>query len=299
MCKTMYRVSNQVRNSRCFSLNELYFTSVSAYHCTSLLMSRDVERLRKNPLNINKATKSYVSRYKPTLRDDTSIPKLTKTQNRQSQGTPTRTSSVTERKVSSELQKLRFEDFDESETAIFGVYKNTEENKGEQLEIVFGVAPCLLALMQGRRKPSRLFVKDDKGPQRDAILKVCQEGLKRGVQIQRVNKKTLDKMCGGKVHQGLCLLAGSLSFVTEERPITYHQEKNQETLWLVLDGIQDPMNLGAILRSAYFLGVDRVVSSIHNRWTPNISCISLSDHLQFYSCICYTRLIVTHNFFNP
>lgn len=243
---------------------------MSAYHCTSpLLISRDNERLRQNSLNLKKATKSYVSRYKPTLRDDASIPQLTKKQSRQSQVAPT--TSVTERKVSSELQKLRFEDFDESETRkIFGIHKDTESNKDVQLEIVFGVAPCLQALTQGRRRPSRLYVKGDKGPQRDAILKVCQEGLKRGVQIQRVDKKTLDKMCGGKVHQGLCLLASSLDFVTEERPITSRGEKNQEMLWLVLDGIQDPMNLGAILRSAYFLGVDRVVSSIHNRCKPNL-----------------------------
>ncbi|KAI7812881.1 rRNA methyltransferase 1, mitochondrial [Triplophysa rosa] len=276
MCKRIYQVSNQVnRNRHCLiGLNELYFTSMSAYHCTSpLLMSRDIERLRKNPLNSNKVAKSYVSRYKPTLRDDTSIPKIPKTQSRQSQVAPTEKRSVRERKVASELQKLRFEDFAESETGkIFGIHK---DSKGEQLEIVFGVAPCLLALMQDRRRPSRLFVKDDKGPQRDAILRVCQEGIKRGVQIQRVDKKTLDKMCGGKVHQGLCLLGRSLGFVTEERPITSHHdhEKNQEALWLVLDRIQDPMNLGAILRSAYFLGVDRVVSSIHNSCplTPTVS----------------------------
>lgn len=275
MCKRIYQVSKQViNNSRCLiGLNELHFTSLSAYHCSSpFLMSRDNERLRKNPLNFKKAT--YVSRYKPTLRDDTSIPQLTKTQSRPSQVAYTGKRSVTERKVSSELQKLRFEDFDPQESGkIFGIHKDTESNKEEQLEIVFGVAPCLLALMQGKRRPSRLFVKDDKGPQRDAILKVCQEGLKRGVQIQRVNKKTLDKMCGGKVHQGLCLLASSLDFITEEQPITSHHEKNQEMLWLVLDGIQDPMNLGAILRSAYFLGVDRVASSIHNSCplTPTVS----------------------------
>ncbi|KAL0192464.1 hypothetical protein M9458_010760, partial [Cirrhinus mrigala] len=118
--------------------------------------------------------------------------------------------------------------------------------------------------MQSRRKPSRLFVKNSEGPQRDVILKVCQEAVKQGVQIQRVSKQTLDKMCGGKVHQGLCLQASPLGFITEERPITSHEVKNHRALWLILDGVQDPMNLGAILRSAYFLGVDRIASSIHN-----------------------------------
>ncbi|KAL1274477.1 hypothetical protein QQF64_027291 [Cirrhinus molitorella] len=121
--------------------------------------------------------------------------------------------------------------------------------------------------------PKRLFVKNSEGPQRDVILRVCQEAVKQGVQIQRVSKQTLDKMCGGKVHQGLCLQASPLGFITEERPIRSHEGKNHMALWLVLDGVQDPMNLGAILRSAYFLGVDRIASSIHNSCplTPTVS----------------------------
>uniref|UniRef100_A0A671PD76 rRNA methyltransferase 1, mitochondrial n=1 Tax=Sinocyclocheilus anshuiensis TaxID=1608454 RepID=A0A671PD76_9TELE len=155
------------------------------------------------------------------------------------------------------LKKLRFEDFSESESGwiLRHILKQSEPNEDKHLEIVFGVAPCLLALMQSRRKPSRLFMKNSEGPQRDTVLR-----------IQRVSKQTLDKMCGGKVHQGLCLQASPLGFITEEKPITSHEVKNHRALWLVLDGVQDLMNLGAILRSAYFLGVDRIASSIHNRW---------------------------------
>uniref|UniRef100_A0A673MPX4 Mitochondrial rRNA methyltransferase 1 homolog (S. cerevisiae) n=1 Tax=Sinocyclocheilus rhinocerous TaxID=307959 RepID=A0A673MPX4_9TELE len=133
-------------------------------------------------------------------------------------------------------------------------------HRNKHLEIVFGVASCLLALMQSRRKPSRLFMKNSEGPQRDTVLRVCQESVKRGVQIQRV-------------HQGLCLQASPLGFITEEKTITSHEVKNHRALWLVLDGVQDPMNLGAILRSAYFLGVDRIASSIHNSCplTPTVS----------------------------
>ncbi|RXN17528.1 rRNA methyltransferase mitochondrial [Labeo rohita] len=170
---------------------------------------------------------------------------------------------------------MRFEDFSESESRkiLKNIQKESEPNEDGQLEIVFGVAPCLLALTQSRRKLSRLFVKNSEGPQRDVILMVCQEAVKQGVQIQRVSKQTLDKMCGGKVHQGLCLQASPLGFITEEKTITSHEVKNRRALWLVLDGVQDPMNLGAILRSAYFLGVDRIASSIHNSCplTPTVS----------------------------
>lgn len=75
-------------------------------------------------------------------------------------------------------------------------------------------------------------------------------------------------MIGGAVHQGLCLQASPLSFLTKEKSSSQQgnwRSGNPCPLWLVLDGVQDPMNLGTVLRLAYFLGVDRVASSIRNR----------------------------------
>lgn len=267
----VFRVSNRTRNRCLAGLNELYITPASltqhaAYTCTrALFFPRDSVSESDERFTSNKLKKTFVSRerkYAPT-RDD--FLKSTKTQRRESHAAP---SSKTERKVSSDLQKLRFDDFSKSETRriLRHIQKDSESNE-EQLDIVFGVGPCLLALTQGRRRPSRLFVKNGEGPQRDVILRVCQEAVSRGVQIERVSKQTLDKMCGGKVHQGLCLQASSLGFINVERPITSHEARNHRALWLVLNGVQDPMNLGAILRSAYFLGVDRIVCSIQNRWS--------------------------------
>ncbi|XP_073696920.1 rRNA methyltransferase 1, mitochondrial [Garra rufa] len=257
--------SNRTRNRCCLvGLKELYFTAFTqraAFSCTRILFCpRDSVSKSDERFTASKLKKTFVSKQHKcaATRDDRF--KLPKTQ---------------KGKVSSELQKLRFEDFSESETGriLRHIQKKSEPNEDKELEIVFGVAPCLLALTQSRRKPSRLFVKNSDGPQRDVILKACQEAVKRGVQVERVSKQTLDKMCGGKVHQGLCLQASPLGFITEERPITSHGVKNHRALWLVLDGVQDPMNLGAIMRSAYFLGVDRIASSIHNSCplTPTVS----------------------------
>ncbi|XP_076867114.1 rRNA methyltransferase 1, mitochondrial isoform X2 [Brachyhypopomus gauderio] len=139
--------------------------------------------------------------------------------------------------------------------------------------MVFGVAPCLLALSQRRRKPTRLFVKRAEGQPREAVQKVCEAALTRGVPIQHVTKRDLEKMTGAVVHQGVCLQASPLGFVTEEKPTRPQHGSHPLPLWVVLDGVQDPMNLGSILRSAYFLGVDRVASSIRNSCplTPVVS----------------------------
>ncbi|XP_040923361.1 rRNA methyltransferase 1, mitochondrial isoform X2 [Toxotes jaculatrix] len=164
-------------------------------------------------------------------------------------------------KVSSELRKLCLEDFP-ADTERPVTQRSTLDSKAESHEIVFGIAPCLLALTQGRRNVHKLFVKDGESSHRASVLRVCEEALRRGVQVQRVTKKDLDRMSSGRVHQGVCLQASPLSYITEDTDST--PNRRDTPVWLVLEGIQDPMNLGAILRSAYFLGVDRVTSSLRH-----------------------------------
>lgn len=180
-----------------------------------------------------------------------------------------------EHRVSSELQKLSLEDLRKPEPELQKFPKkgkdrvtNIRLQRKNQDELVFGVAPCLLALTQGKRKLTQLFVKRGEGRQRESVEKVCEEAVRRGVPIKHITKREMEKMTGGAVHQGLCLQASPLSFLTKEKSGSQQGNwctRNPLQLWLVLDGVQDPMNLGAVLRSAYFLGVDRVASSIRNR----------------------------------
>ncbi|CAJ1079966.1 rRNA methyltransferase 1%2C mitochondrial [Xyrichtys novacula] len=166
-------------------------------------------------------------------------------------------------RVSSELRKLCLEDF-HSDRERPEKQESAQESKSEGYEIVFGVSPCLLALTQGRRKVRKLFVKEGETSHRDSVIKVCEEAHNRGVQVHRVSKKDLDKMSAGRVHQGVCLQASPLGYLTETRERPPREKNPSPPLWLVLERIQDPMNLGAILRSAYFLGVDRVASSLQH-----------------------------------
>lgn len=167
-------------------------------------------------------------------------------------------------RVSPELRKLCLEDFPaERERQV--KQKPAPEAKSKDCEVVFGVAPCFLALTQGRRRVRKLFVKDGEAFHRASVLKVCEEAHLRGVRVHRVSRKELDKMSNGGVHQGVCLLASPLSYLTEDSA----PSRKDAPLWLVLERIHDPMNLGAILRSAYFLGVDRVASSL--RYTCPLS----------------------------
>ncbi|XP_042735578.1 rRNA methyltransferase 1, mitochondrial [Lagopus leucura] len=144
-------------------------------------------------------------------------------------------------------------------------------------EILFGVAPCSMALSRARRDLFRLFLKRSSGSQRAISSEFVLQAAARGIPVLHVGRRELDALCGGRVHQGVCLEATPLRFKrleeAEEPGLGDGESPKRQLLWLVLEQIQDPMNLGALLRSAYFLGADRVVTSRRNSCplTPVVS----------------------------
>ncbi|NXH62956.1 MRM1 methyltransferase, partial [Rhabdornis inornatus] len=136
-----------------------------------------------------------------------------------------------------------------------------------------------LALAQERRALFRLFLKEQRGggPGQPVRAELGLQAAARGVPVLHVPGRALDTLCRGRPHQGVCLEAAPLPFRSlrdAEEPQPGHGESGRrQPLWLVLEHIQDPMNLGALLRSAYFLGVDRVVATHSNSCplTPIVS----------------------------
>lgn len=133
------------------------------------------------------------------------------------------------------------------------------------LELLFGLSPCLLALRAARRRVARLLLQARRSElqgERAELLRVAEA---RGIPVLRPRRQKLDALCRYEVHQGVCMEVSPL----RPRPWTEAGEArpgdDPQQLWLVLEGLQDPRNLGAVLRSAHFLGVDKVITSRRNR----------------------------------
>ncbi|MDF7681982.1 23S rRNA (guanosine(2251)-2'-O)-methyltransferase RlmB [Lactobacillus sp. ESL0679] len=82
---------------------------------------------------------------------------------------------------------------------------------------------------------------------------------KKGIVIQTVPKTKLDRLVQGGNHQGLVLTVASFEYADLEQLLDQFDEQGKEPFLLMLDSIEDPHNLGSILRSADATGVDAII----------------------------------------
>ncbi|XP_029783233.1 rRNA methyltransferase 1, mitochondrial isoform X2 [Suricata suricatta] len=141
------------------------------------------------------------------------------------------------------------------------------------LELLFGLSPCLLALRAARRRVARLLLQAGRSGLQGERAELLRAAEARDIPVLRPRRQKLDALCRYQVHQGVCMEVSPL----QPRPWTEVEEArpgdDSRQLWLVLEGLQDPRNLGAVLRSAHFLGVDKVITSGRNSCplTPVVS----------------------------
>jgi 23S rRNA (guanosine2251-2'-O)-methyltransferase len=121
---------------------------------------------------------------------------------------------------------------------------------------VFGVNPVLEALRAHPDEVERLLVADGAKPH--ALGEILSRARKASVRVENVPRDRLDRLAAGGVHQGLLAEVADFQYA-ELEDLLAPRPDGQAPLLLVLDGIQDPHNLGALIRSAHALGAHGVV----------------------------------------
>lgn len=130
-------------------------------------------------------------------------------------------------------------------------------SEGRKDEIVYGVNPVREAL-RSERRAFELFVAEHAGEQR--LTKIIALAEEKGVPVRRRQKQDLTRLCGSEHHQGVALSTEAFKYATMEDILACWRERGGTAgLVLLLDGIQDPHNLGALIRSAACAGVHGVV----------------------------------------
>ncbi|CAJ2676297.1 unnamed protein product [Trifolium pratense] len=139
-------------------------------------------------------------------------------------------------------------------------------------EGIYGVGPVLASLSAGRREFYALYVqqgldlssnnrkkKDKKGFER--VLKMAE---KINLSVKEASKHDLNMVADNRPHQGLVLDASPLEMVRIQELEPVSVEEGKGSLWVALDEVTDPQNLGAIIRSSYFFGATGIVLCAKN-----------------------------------
>lgn len=93
---------------------------------------------------------------------------------------------------------------------------------------------------------------------------VIKEALKRKIIVVNTDKQKLDKMIDGKNSQGIIASVTDFEYSEIEDIINYAKSRNEDPFVLILDKIEDPHNLGAIIRSAECMGVHGIIIQKRN-----------------------------------
>ena len=118
--------------------------------------------------------------------------------------------------------------------------------------MICGVHAVYEALVAGRQPIERIHIlRDARLPRLKEILDLARE---RDVPVRKEDRAVLDKMAAGVVHQGIIAIAGEAAY----SPIARVFESKLPCV-VVLDGVEDPHNLGAVIRTAEASGVSGVV----------------------------------------
>ena len=96
------------------------------------------------------------------------------------------------------------------------------------------------------------------------IDSVIKEALKRKIIVVNTDKQKLDKMIDGKNSQGIIASVTDFEYSEIEDIINYAKSRNEDPFVLILDKIEDPHNLGAIIRSAECMGVHGIIIQKRN-----------------------------------
>lgn len=154
------------------------------------------------------------------------------------------------------------------------IKKKDKETKGE---LIFGINPIIELLKAKRRKLISLYTTKSV-PQ--AFEEIQRLWPKYPVPIQYVAREVLDRMVGTTDHQSV--VAWTTAFPFRK---TFFDSKKHKFL-VMIDGVQDPRNLGAILRSAYCTGVDGAIiikkGGAQLTGVAIKSAAGLSEHLEIY-----------------
>lgn len=116
---------------------------------------------------------------------------------------------------------------------------------------------AVMEAIRAKRELNTLFVA--RGERSGSVGKIIAISKQEGTPIKEVDPKKLDFMCGHENHQGVAASVAAHSYSTVDEILEIAREKDEKPFIIICDEIEDPHNLGAIIRTAECAGAHGVI----------------------------------------
>lgn len=125
----------------------------------------------------------------------------------------------------------------------------------QKAHIIYGVLPVVEALRANARKIDKIMIAE--GIHEDRMEEIVELARRANIQVDRLPKDRFGKYVGPSGnHQGVIAYAAAAEYADADEIL---ESAGSDTLIVVLDGVEDPQNLGAILRASECAGADGVI----------------------------------------
>lgn len=120
--------------------------------------------------------------------------------------------------------------------------------------IIVGRNPVTEALRSGR-EIDKLMVSSEEG----SMKKILALAKERRIPVMKVEKSAIDRIAEGKAHQGVAAYVSAYVYAELEDIFRIAEERGEDPFIIILDNLEDPHNLGAIMRTAECAGAHGVI----------------------------------------
>lgn len=134
--------------------------------------------------------------------------------------------------------------------------QNKQNLDNQRNDIIAGRNPVMEAIRSGRSIESILVAK---GERRGSVVAIIAKAKQKNIPVKDVDSKKLDFLAKGVNHQGIVAQCAVKEYSTLEEVFALAEERGESPFIIVLDKIEDPHNLGAIIRTAECAGAHGVI----------------------------------------
>ncbi len=128
--------------------------------------------------------------------------------------------------------------------------------KTERDDLIIGRNAVKEAL-KAKRPAECLLIQ--RGERKGSVSPIVAQCIELKIPVKEADAKKLDFMCGHSNHQGVILIAAAKEYSTIDDIFENAEKKNEQPFIIICDGLEDPHNLGAVIRSAEAAGVHGVI----------------------------------------